>query len=128
MLTFAPDLLRMESPGELEIEDNRRIRLRSADSNRYLEGVTGQMLLGAMDLDGLAKEGKSIDARLFTVTFDVIDEQGIRELTFAFKEPMDTRGYHFFYGSPQFAAYPLDVSRWLEPTSAATTRTAADTR
>jgi len=131
VLTFAPDLLRMDAPGQLTIEDRHRIRVQSPEHSRYLEGVTGQMLLGVMDLTGLTKEGTPLDAGLFKVTPTEMDDRGIRELLFEFNKPskpIDSPGYHFFYGSPQFAAYPLDVSRWLEPTSAATTRTAADTR
>ena len=125
VLTFSPDLLRMESPGEVEWQDRHRIRIRSGPDNRYLEGVTGQMLLGAMDLTGLTEKGR-INAGLFAVTPHGIDDQGIRELVFEFNEPLDSPAYHFFYGSPRFAAYPLDVSRWLRERSSATTRTAAD--
>lgn len=110
VLTFSPYLMRMESPGSVTFADDRRLCVRSPEDARYLQGVTGQMLLGAMDLaDALLVEGQPLDAGAFTVTPTAVDAAGFRELQFTFQEPFDTAGCHFFFGSPDFLAYPLDV-------------------
>jgi len=110
VLTFAPDLLHMESPGRLDVLDAHQLRIRSARENRYLEGVTGQMLLGVMNLTDAARKRRQLDADLFTVTPTEVDEQGIRELLFEFKQRLDSPEYHFFFGSPQFMAYPITLA------------------
>jgi hypothetical protein len=42
---------------------------------------------------------------LFTATITDMDEQGVRELLFEFREVVDSPNYHFYLGSPQFMAY-----------------------
>jgi hypothetical protein len=109
VLTFAPDPVYMESPGVLEVLDAHRLRVRSAGEHRYLEGITGSMLLQVMKLTHLIQENHTLDAGLFTVTPTQVDEQGICELLFEFKQRLDSPEYHFFFGSPQFMAYPITM-------------------
>lgn len=110
VLVFSPDLIRMESPGTVEVLDRHTLRVHAPESKRYLAGTTGTMLLGVMGIDGNLKPGQQMDAGLFTVTIGDMDGQGVRDLLFKFREPIDSPNYHFYFGSPQFMAYELDVS------------------
>jgi len=118
VLTFAPDLLHMETPGRMDVLDTYRIRIRSADEHRYLEGVTGRMLLGVMNLADEARENRPLDAGLFTVTPTQADEQGFCELLFEFKQRLDSPEYHFYFGSPQFLAYSIDMAKRIATVTA----------
>ena len=108
-LTFTPDLLGMTTPGEIEVLDEYRFRLLCGPGHSYFEGITGNMLLDIMKLRGQMQVGRTIEAGEFTVTPTQIDERGVRELVFAFKRPLNSPDYLFFYGSPQFMAYPLNL-------------------
>jgi len=104
-VTFTPDLLGMPAPGELEVLDERRFRVRCCPGHSYFEGITGNLLLDILKLRGQVETGKTIEAGLFRVTPTEVDENGgIRELIFEFKEPLDSPTYHFYFGSPQFMA------------------------
>jgi len=111
VLTFATDLTRMQAPSEVEILDAHRIRVRAPENERYFEGITGRTMLEVMEFSDVPAAGEPIDAGPFTVVPTVTDGRGIRELLFTYNERLDSPGYHFFFGSPQFLAYPLDVSR-----------------
>ena len=115
VLTFSPDLLQT-SPNTLEVLNDHRMRIVSPEDSRYFEGITGQMLRGAMQLSGQIEQGQPLDGGLFTVTPTRIDEDGIRELLFEFKKPLDSPEYHFFFGSPRFIAYPLDMAKAVAAT------------
>lgn len=118
LLTFSPDLLMMEAPGEMEIIDDRQIRVRAPAGRAYFEGVTGRALLEVMGLSrvpdakpgagGLVK-GQPIPAGLFTVTPTRLGQGGVEEFLFTFQKPIDSPEYHFFFGSPQFLAYPIQL-------------------
>ena len=114
-LTFSPWVMRMQSPGEVEVLDRHRIRVRAPSGSAYLEGVSGRMYLEAMGFDAFPPEGVPIDAGEFTVLPTEVDESGVRELVFSFDRPLDSPDYHFYFGSPQFLGYPLDVSRTTWP-------------
>jgi len=109
-LTFSPNVASMESPSQVDILDRHTLRVRSPDHERYLADLTGQTMIQAMGFDEPPKQDHPIDAGLFTVTPTEVDERGIRELVFTFGKPLNSPDYHFFLSSPQFMAYPLDVS------------------
>jgi hypothetical protein len=111
VLVFSPDLIRMESPSAVEFLDRHRLRVRAPADKRYLAGTTGTMLLGVMGIDKNLKQGQQLDGGLFTVTITDMDPEGVRELLFTFREPVDSPNYHFYLGSPQFMAYELPVPR-----------------
>jgi hypothetical protein len=111
VLVFSPDLIRMESPSEVQVVDRHRLRIRAAADKPYLAGTTGTMLLGVMGIDRNLHQGQQIDAGLFTVTITEMDAQGVRELLYEFRQPLDSPNYHFYLGSPQFMAYELTFQR-----------------
>ena len=110
MLTFSPDLMKMESPGSVEIIGDRQIRVRAPAGRAYFEGITGAALLEVLGLPA-GVEWQPIDAGIFTVTPTRSGPGGIEELVFTFEKPIDSPEYHFFFGSPQFLAYPLEALR-----------------
>ncbi|HSW47249.1 MAG TPA: hypothetical protein VLM89_16930 [Phycisphaerae bacterium] len=110
-LTFTPDLLGMPGPGQLEVLDDRRFRVRCCEGHSYFEGITGHMLLDILKLRGQIKTDQPIEAGNFTVTpTDVDDNEGIRELLFEFQQPLDSTTFHFYFGSPRFMAYPVNLA------------------
>jgi hypothetical protein len=113
VLSFCPWILRMESPSELEVLDPHRLRIRSPENSRYFEGQSGQMLLEAMTLSKMPAPGDMVRAKNvnLAITTKESDAKGIRELEFQFDEPLDSPNYHFYFGSPQFMAYPLQFPR-----------------
>ena len=44
----------------------------------------------------------------FVVTATKATADGISEMVFKFNQPVNSPHYHFFVGSPQFLAYPLE--------------------
>jgi hypothetical protein len=101
----------MEQPGSVEVLDAHTLRVRSPEGARYFEGVTGRTLLAAMGLPASLTQGQVIEDKKsgFTVTIAQADDRGVRELLFKFARPLNSPGYHFLFGSPQFLAYPLPL-------------------
>lgn len=109
-ITFTPDLLGMTTAGNLEVLDDHRFRVRCSPGHRYFEGITGQMLLDILKLKGRVRAGEPIDAGMFLVTpSDVDDDGAVGELLVEFKQPLNSPQYRFYYGSPLFMAYPIDM-------------------
>lgn len=111
VLVFSPDLMRMESPAQVEVLDTHRLRIRAPEDKRYLSDVTGTMLLGVMGIDPDLKQGQTYDAGEFRVTLADVDAGGVREMLFEFAKPLDSPDYHFYLGSPQFMAYELQLNQ-----------------
>jgi len=132
-LTYSPEVLGMENPATLEVLDNHRLLVRAPEGSPYLKGLSGQILRSMLGLPELST-GDTLKADLdrykvkqdpddtisqgdwYTVVIRDADDEGIRELEFVFNKPLDSPEYHFYFGSPHFMAYPIDVSR---PTVAA---------
>lgn len=132
-LTYSPDILIMQAPGVLQVLDRHRLRVRAPKESPYLGGMSGRMVRSMLglpelktgdtfkaDLDGYKVKRRGDNAASagdwYTVIVKDADDEGIRELEFVFNRPLDSPDYHFYFGSPQFMAYPVDVSR---PTIAA---------
>ena len=110
VLTFAPDMMRMQGASEVSVEGERRLRLRAAPGEGYLSGIMGRMLRGMMSLPEI-EVGRPVDAGHFTVTPLEVGPSGVTEMVFDFPKPLDSPNYHFYLGSPQFMAYSLDMSQ-----------------
>jgi hypothetical protein len=126
VLTFSPDLMRMESPAHLEVLDEHRIRVRAPKGRAYFEGVSGKSLITAMSFESYPVAGVPIhnDETGLTILPTVVDEKGIRELEFTFTKPLSAPDCHLFFGSPRFLAYPINVQRMTRtaPVSSAPVR------
>ncbi len=112
VLTFSPWLIRMETPGEVEVLDEHRLRVRCPRGDPYFGGLAGTAVLETMRLKSVPVQGEPIKAGvLFTVIPTKSDASGIEEIDFVFSKPLDSPEFHFYFGSPQFLAYPLEVKR-----------------
>jgi hypothetical protein len=109
VLTFSPDMVRMSGVGEVEIIGERVIRVRAPAGQPYLAGVAGKALLDILGLPGVPPAGQTVPAGLFTVTPTNTTADGIEEAVFTFDQPVRSPNYHFYFGSPQFLAYPLEL-------------------
>jgi len=140
-LTYSPDVLCMEGPATLEVIGSHRLRVRAPADDAFLKGMPGQIVLSMLNLPK-PKTGDTFTADLdrykvkrnsptgvttgdkYTVIITDADDMGIRELEFVFNKRLDSPEYHFYFGSPRFMAYPVDVSK---PTVAASRPAAAAT-
>ncbi len=112
VLTFCPSLMRMEARSHVERTAANRLTVR-VDDDRYLRGSSGRVLLEAMGLPTELPAGTTIEARserdeLRQVDVLEADREGIRALAFTFKRPLADPSYHFYRGSRQRLAYPID--------------------
>ena len=114
VLMYLPYAVAMEKPAQLDVLDTHRFRLKAPEGERYLACKKGEIALLMMGFSSqLPQPGETIDAGLYRVTVIDGDTTGITELEFTFDQPLDTPEYHFFFGSPQFAGYPLDMKTMI---------------
>jgi len=116
VLTFGSSLLRMDEPACVERVGPRSLRVRQEGSG-YFSGLIGRSMLEAVGRDRPFAPGERFTTEDFDVEVVRSDEQGIRELLFTFRRPLDDPGYHFFYGSFVFSAYPLRFGSWASQTT-----------
>jgi len=109
VLTYASYLTRMEAPAKLEVVDAHRLRLTAPAEAPFFGGVGGDAIRRVLKLPK-SQSGAVFWNDLYTVHILEADADGIRELEYVFRKPLDSPEYHFYFGSPQFLAYPIDVS------------------
>ena len=102
-LTHAPNLLRVESPCEVEQLDGYSFRV-STEGRPYFSGALGRYLIEAMRPEGRLREGERISAEHFDVQITRADEEGVRELVFTFKAPLADSRYAFYLTTNQCGA------------------------
>ncbi|GMV98225.1 MAG: hypothetical protein AMXMBFR83_25770 [Phycisphaerae bacterium] len=107
VLTFSPDLLRMDAPASVEAVDAHTLRLRAPAGSPYFGGIDGRAMLAVVGHEQDVQAGRPIRAGAFTVTPTRLADGGIEELVFTFDKPLDSPACHFYFGSPHFLAYPL---------------------
>lgn len=112
-LTFSTDSFDAGPPVEVTAMDRHRLRLRATGNELFLSGIAGKVLLQMMGFDRMPQEGVGIDSGEFTVTPTSASDKGVREMIFAFREPLDSPRYHFFVGSREQITAPLDVKYLL---------------
>ncbi len=110
VLAYAPYLTRMDAPARLEVVDAHRLRLTAPSDAPFFGGLGGDTIRRVLKLPK-PQPGAVFWNDLYTVHILKADDGGIRELEFVFHKPLNSPEYHFYFGSPQFLAYPLDVSR-----------------
>ena len=107
VLTFSPWLLGMQSPGTLKRVGNDTLLVTAPPDEAYFAGPDGRTLLTVMGFERPLKTGDTVDGPLFRAEVLEADDRGVRRLRFTFHQPLDTPGYHFFFGSPVRWAYGL---------------------
>lgn len=108
-LTFSTGLLRMAQPCALEVAGPNQLKLRMAPPG-YFSRLIGEQLLSAAGRTQPFAVGERFTTGDFRVEITRSDQAGVQEMVFTFERPLDDPGYHFYMGSPVFAAYPLDFS------------------
>ncbi len=110
VLTYAPALLRMETPCIVEQLDNRRFTVK-LENGRYFSGLLGRYLLDAMASSGPMPVGRRGRNSLFEVQVLEADSLGVRSLVFEFHRPLASAEYRFYLTTPFCAAAPLRFRR-----------------
>lgn len=108
VLTFAPAFLGMARPGRLEQLDDHRLRV-SLDGPGYFSGLIGRSILQGIGRDRPWAVGTTFSTAEFTVIVADADATGVQAFIFSFRRPLRDPSYHFFFGSPTFDAYPVQV-------------------
>ena len=105
VLTFAPDVLRMDRPCRLEQVDDRTFRV-AIEERPWFSGALGRFLIEGMRAAGCLRAGDTVTAGggLFRATVLRADEQGVWELEFTFRQPLDCGEYAFYLGTNVHAA------------------------
>jgi hypothetical protein len=99
VLTYADNVLRMESPCRVEQIDAYQFSV-AAEGRGYFSGALGRFLVEGMRSSGRFQPGQVIRGGLCDEPFDVkivrADEQGVQELIFRFHKPLATSRYLFY--------------------------------
>lgn len=104
VLTYAPDLLRMEHACRIEQLDAFRFRLSIEGDRPYFSGALGRFLIEALRPSGRLRAGQAVPGELFDVQVVSEDRQGVRELEFRFHEPLASDRFCFYVGTPSCSA------------------------
>lgn len=110
VLTWAPDLLKMEHPCRIEQLDAHRFRLSIRGDRPYFSGALGRFCVESSRPSGKFHAGQRIAGELFDVTVEQVDALGVRRLEFAFHEPLNSDRFCFYVGTPTCAAARLRFS------------------
>lgn len=95
VLTYAPDVLRMDRPCRVERLDEYRLRVR-VEGKPYYSGALGRYLIEAMRPSGPLKEGDVVRGEGFDATVEAADEQGVWSMIFTFRRPLNDPRYRFY--------------------------------
>lgn len=103
VLTYAPNILRMEGGSRLEQVDARTFRL-ALSGKPYFSSAMGRYLIESMRPSGRLHTGTVVQRPEFEVQVLRADEEGVQELQFRFREPLASRRYCFYLGTNRQAA------------------------
>lgn len=104
-LTWAPRLLGMAGPAELDWLSDRELEIRVA-GDRYFAGPMGALTRQATGRSIPLRPGTALSHGRMQISVSDADDQGISALRFAFPEPPDTGRSHLYWGS---------TTRWAQP-------------
>ncbi len=114
VLTYAPDVARMERPCRLEQRDAHSFTV-SVDGKPYFSSLLGRFLVEAQRGTGRFQPGEVISAKNFDVRIDEVDAEGVWSLTFAFHEPLASERYRFYMTTDTCPAVRLRFREDLSP-------------
>lgn len=95
VLTYAPDVLRMDRPCRVERLDDRRLRV-CVEGKPYYSGALGRYLIEAMRPSGPLKKGDVVGGEWFDAAVEDADEQGVWSLVFTFRRPLDDPRFRIY--------------------------------
>jgi len=113
VLTFGSSLLRMNEEAYLERTGPRSLRVWQ-EGEGYFSGLIGHAMMQAVGRERPFPVGTRFANEDFEVEVVRADTRGVQELLFTFRRPLDDPGYHFFFSSPVFSAYPLRFGPWRD--------------
>lgn len=99
VLTYASHVLRMDDRCVLEQIDAHRFSLRMVDGRGFFSGAMGRFLLEAMADGRQRRPGQVVAGKLFTVTVGSVNDQGVQELIFHFRQPLASDRFIFYLTS-----------------------------
>lgn len=120
VLTFAPDMLAQVESGRAEVIGSHQLKLVAPTDTPFFGGMVGRAAMEVISPSRPPEVGQALPAGPFTITPTRMapDGAGIEEMILTFEKPLASPDYHFFVGSPQFLAYPLEVlQKRLAPSS-----------
>jgi len=116
VLTYAPDVLRMDVPCSCQQLDPYRFTV-SIEDRPWFSGALGRFLVEGMRANGPLQTGQTIqgcrqnkDTNLFEVTVLRADERGVWELEFTFHQPLASKEYCFYLGTAENPATRLQFA------------------
>lgn len=104
VLTYAPDLLRMEHACRLEQLDAYRFRVSIEGDRPWFSGALGRFLIEALRPSGRLQTGDEVAGEWFDVLVRHTNADGVQELEFKFHEPLASEKFCFYVGTPYCAA------------------------
>ena len=106
VLTFAPSVLGMNQPFNLEQIDERSFEL-SVPDTPYFSGFLGRFLLDGMRCDGPLQEGQRSTTVLFDACVTGVSPAGVTRIRFEFHEPLASERFRFYVASQRCGLTPL---------------------
>lgn len=123
-LTYAADVLRAEAPCRIEQLDAHRFRVSTDGDRPWFSGALGRFLIeGLRPGHGRFRPGDVVSTELADVTILRADADGVRELEFAFDQPLASERFCFYVGTPGCAAARV---RFVGPEAFASEATAVE--
>lgn len=102
VLTYCPDLLKMDRPCTLEQLDAHRFRV-SIEGRPWFSGALGRFLIEGMRGKRL-ETGQTVRGDGFEAVILRADQEGVRELEFRFDRPLASPEYSFYVTTQQSGA------------------------
>lgn len=106
VLTFAPDVLRMAQPCNVEQLDASSFRV-TIEGRAYFSGALGRFLIEGMRRSGPLGSGDVIEADGFEVAIERADADGVWQLRFRFPRPLADPSYSFYLATRRCSAIRL---------------------
>lgn len=95
VLTYAPDLVRMEDRCYVEQVDSHRFSV-SVKGKPYFSRLLGRYLIESMRDSGPFRVGDSVSGDVFDVDVLEANGAGVSKLVFTFREPLASEHYRFY--------------------------------
>jgi hypothetical protein len=115
VLTYSPNLLKMDAPCRLEQLDDYSFRVR-VEGRPYFSGALGRFLIEGLRGGRRFQTGETVPGELFDVQIDAAEVEGVRELTFRFHEPLASPQIVFYVATNQCGAARVKFWKGGPPT------------
>ncbi len=117
VLTFAPNLPRMDQPSTIKQLDAHRFTL-TVESQPYFSRLLGRFLIDGFREGGQLQTGERFNGNGFEVEIANATEEGVFELIFDFKQRLADRNHAFFVSSEECGAMQINFLDSIEEETA----------